>query len=218
MKTIILDIETTARPETEIADLLPSITAPSNWKDEAKIAAYVAEKRAQAIAEGALDPVLGRVLAVGVLVDGAFEFVGWPEERQLLRDTWHRLEGMFRAGTKFVTFNGHRFDFPFLARRSWACGVAVPSWIPRDGRWPRHAFVDLLEVWQAGNRTESIGLDRLARLCGLPGKAGNGANFGLLWASDRPAALRYLEQDLRLTASLAERMLVEAEPEPGDRL
>lgn len=217
MKTIVLDIETSARPEAEIVDLLPAIEPPGNYRDPEKITAYLAEKRARLLTDAALDPVLGRVLVTGILAEGSFEPITDEDEAALLRNTWVRIGDHFLAGCRVVTFCGHRFDFPFLARRSWALGVPVPHWFPRDGRWPRSVFIDLAEVWAAGDRGVTISLDRLARLCGVGRKTGSGSDFGLLWRTDRDAALRYLETDLRLTSVLAERMLAHDTPAEEDR-
>lgn len=212
MKATILDIETGARPIAEIEPLLPAITAPANYKDAEKIRAYIEQRRAELLSDAALDATLGRVLAVGILRhDSPPQFITPDDEAALLRDTWRELDDK-AAGEITVTFCGHRFDFPFLARRSWALGVAVPEWFPRDGRFPRHAFYDLAELWQCGDRTETISLDRLARVLGLPGKTGDGADFARLFREDRPAALAYLENDLKLTRAIFERVSVRATP------
>ncbi len=85
--------------------------------------------------------------------------------------------------------------------------MPLSDWFPRDGRYPKHAFCDLAEVWASGDRAETISLDRLARLCGLPDKPGLGKDFAALWAMNRPAALAYLANDLRLTAGLWHRLV-----------
>jgi hypothetical protein len=201
MKPLVVDIETGPRPDAEA--FLPEITAPTNYKDEAKRSAYVVEKRLQLVADAGLDAALGRVLCAGLLrVGEPPRFIhNDADEAALLKETWSALEQK-KAGEAYVTFHGHRFDFPYLARRSFATGVTVPSWFPRDGRFPRYVFSDLAEVWSCGDRSETISLDRLARLCGLPGKSGSGADFARLWTEDRQAALSYLENDLRLTQQL----------------
>jgi predicted PolB exonuclease-like 3'-5' exonuclease len=201
MKPFVVDIETGPRPDSEAC--LPQITAPANYKDEAKRASYVIEKRSQLVAEAALDAALGQILCVGILRDGEQpQFIHNDEnETDLLRNVWHTLEHK-RSGEVYVTFNGHRFDFPYLARRSFAKGVTVPSWFPRDGRFPKYAFNDLAEVWSCGDRSATISLDRLAVLCGLPGKSHSGADFARLWKEDRKTAFAYLENDLRLTQQL----------------
>src|SRR5262249_10509615 len=97
------------------------------------------------------------------------------------------------------------FDFPYLVRRSLVTGISIPRWLPRDGRFPRHMFCDLAEVWACGDRSETISLDRLARLCGLPGKSNSGTDFAGLWAEDHNAAIAYVRKDLELTLQLWER-------------
>ena len=154
MKPVIIDIETGGR--TDAANYLPEITAPSNYKDAAKIEAYIMEKRASQLESAALSAETGRVLCVGILREGMGpQFIHDDDEKQLLHKTWHELE-THGGNEQFVTFCGHRFDFPFIARRSIALGVPVPLWFPRDGRFPRHAFCDLAELaWQCGDRTEN---------------------------------------------------------------
>ena len=49
-------------------------SAPSNYKDEDKIAAYIAEKQAESLKTAALDPDYGKIIAI------AFSWVdstGW---------------------------------------------------------------------------------------------------------------------------------------------
>lgn len=204
MKPFVLDLETAGRPDA--ADYLPEVTAPANYKDTAKIEAYLAEKRAAQLEAAALSAETARILCVGILRYGLDpQFLHDAEESKLLRKTWLELETR-EADEIFVTFNGSRFDWPMLARRSYALGVPVPAWFPADGRWPHRTHVDLFQLWQAGDRQESISLDRLARLCGLPGKTGSGADFARLWTEDRNAALVYLRHDLELTRDLWQRM------------
>lgn len=204
MKPFVIDIETSGRADA--ASYLPEITAPANYKDAAKIEAYIAEKRATQLDSAALSAETGRIVCVGILREGMEpQFLHHDDESQLIRDIWNHLE--LRDGNEqFVTFCGHRFDFPFIMRRSIALGVPVPVWFPRDGRFPRHAFCDLAELWQCGDRAESISLDRLSCLCGLPGKNGSGADFARLWGTDRKAALGYLRRDLELTLAIWQRM------------
>jgi len=200
MNPFVFDIETGPRPDAEA--WLPPIEPPSNYKDPAKIAAYVAERKSSALERAALGADTGRVLCVGVLRNSdVFRYVHHDDERELLNATWLALECRGAADV-FVTFNGNKFDFPFLLRRSYILGVTVPSWMPRDGRWKPRQHVDLMEWWQAGDRQETISLDRLARLCGLPGKTDTGAAFAAMWAANRDNALTYLKHDLELTRDL----------------
>lgn len=207
MQIVALDIECGTRADA--ADFVPE-PKTGNRTDPAKIEAHRLEKRAQALERGALDATLGRVLAVGTLhAEGPAVVIADDQESVLLTRAWDHLSHLHLSGKRLVTFCGHRFDFPFLARRSWALGVPVPLWFPNRGRFPWPSFIDLAELWSCGDRGETISLDRLARLCGLPGKTGSGDQFSLLWANDREAAIRYLETDLRLTLTLAHRILAD---------
>ena len=84
---IILDIETVAIDGA--ADLAEPVTAPANWKDPAKIAAYVAEKQAEQTSRAALYPWTARVVAVGIIDGDQVEHVltaaDEAEEAELLR-------------------------------------------------------------------------------------------------------------------------------------
>lgn len=211
MTPLILDIETGPGPFERIEPLLPKIEPPSNYKDAAKIQLYIAERKAELIEGAALKPELGRVLAVGILGDGEPRLIHSGSEAEILHMAWGHLT-MRRPTECLVTFCGHRFDLPYLARRSWILGVPVPYWFPRDGRFPRDQYVDIAEIWACGNRTETISLDRLARALGLPGKSGDGAQFSQLWATDKQQALDYLANDLQLTKAVYYRLV------PGNKV
>lgn len=212
MNPFVFDIETGPRPDAEA--WLPPIEAPANYKDPAKIEAYLAEKKATALERAALSAETGRVLCVGLFARERFDCIAEDDEATLLRITWEQLAAR-EANDVFVTFNGARFDWPFLVRRSYLLGVPVPDWMPRDGRWKPRQHVDLMELWQCGDRQESVSLDRLARLCGLPGKTDTGASFAAHWAADRAKALEYLRKDLELTRDLFLRMVGDLDREPA---
>jgi predicted PolB exonuclease-like 3'-5' exonuclease len=58
-----------------------------------------------------------------------------------------------------------------------------------------------MTVWSCGSR-DYVSLDTLAKLCGHPGKNGEGAEFARLWfgtIEEREMAKRYLENDLEMT-------------------
>ncbi len=207
MKPFVLDLETAGRADA--AEFLPPVEPPANYKDAAKIEAYLAEKRARQLETAALAADTARSLCVGILRCGKPpQFLHDGDEDALLRASWRELETR-AADEVFTTFNGARFDWPMLARRSFALGVPVPVWFPRDGRWPARAHCDLLALWQCGDRAETISLDRLARVLGLPGKTGSGADFARLFGENRPAALAYLENDLKITREVWLRMVRE---------
>ena len=83
MRSIVFDIETGALPEAELEKSLPpfdpSEVKTGNMTDPRKIAAKIADAEAKHrrdyFERAALDPLTGRVLAVGLLYPATSEFV-----------------------------------------------------------------------------------------------------------------------------------------------
>lgn len=123
----VIDIETFPLDNCgEFLDL-SEIAAPANYKDEAKIAAYIAEKKAEIIAKAALDLDLCRVVAIGWLREDKIEPRVWvcdvPDaEAQALRNFWDELDNRITIG-----YNQVGFDLPILLRRSLYLGVHAPA-------------------------------------------------------------------------------------------
>lgn len=221
MKTWIVDIETGPLAEQELAAMLPAFDPA-----EVKVGNLGPEKAAQKVAEAeaaqrrecfrkaALDPLTGRVLAIGMLEletdeavilgdDSATAPGTEAAERDVLGQFWERLRGDGGRVHAVVGFNSHQFDLPFLVRRSWKHGVPVPLGV-RRGRYWNDQFVDLREWWQLGDRQARGSLDAVARHLGVGEKTGRGADFARLWWEDRAMAEAYLENDLRLTLKVAQ--------------
>ena len=218
MNTLIFDIETAALPEAELAALIPPFdpaeVKTGNIKDPDKIAAKIAEAEANHrrdfFDKAALDPLTGRVLAVGLLTNVEFgmqtaEFrpLGDEDEAALLREFWNVCRGEMGRINQMVGFNTHLFDLPFLIRRSWKHRIEVPLGI-RRGRYWGDQMVDLRDVWQLGDRQPRGSLDAIAKHLGVGAKNGEGAEFAHLWQNDRAKAVEYLRNDLALTAKIAE--------------
>ena len=213
MNTIIFDIETGPLPESELAALLPPFdpaeVKTGNIKDPDKIAAKVAEAEANHRRDffdrAALDPLTGRVVAVGLLYpdSGEFHVIGHEDEAATLREFWDVCRGQQGRINQMVGFNTHLFDLPFLIRRSWKHRVAVPLGI-RRGRYWSDEMLDLRDGWQLGDRMAKGSLDVIAKHLGVGAKNGDGKAFAGLWASDRAQAVAYLRNDVQLTAKVAE--------------
>lgn len=213
MSKIFFDIETAPVPETELAALLPPFdpteVKTGNLKDPDKIAAKIAEAEANHRREffdkAALDPLTGRVVAIGVLYPDSREFVilGDEDEVRLLSKFWELTRGEMGRVHQMVGFNCHLFDLPFLIRRSWKHRVPVPLGI-RRGRYWSDQLVDLREAWQLGDRQARGSLDSIAKHLNVGAKNGDGKLFAELWRSDRAQAEAYLRNDVELTAKVAE--------------
>ena len=213
MQTIFFDIETGPLPDTELAALVPPFdpaeVKTGNLKDPDKIAAKLAEAEANHrrdfFEKAALDPLTGRVVAVGLLYPDSGEFVviGHEDEAATLREFWEVTKGEMGRINQMVGFNSNAFDLPFLIRRSWRHRVAVPFGI-RRGRYWSDEMVDLRDAWQLGDRQARGSLDTIAKHLGVGTKNGSGAEFAALWQTDRAKATEYLRNDLQLTARIAD--------------
>lgn len=145
------------------------IQAPSNYKDPAKIADYIANKQMEVLRTNevakieyvekikeeekkfALSPMTGRVILVGLMTDSetvaseiqaekymetGFSYralgFGGENERELLIKTMEVLERIFRSQDYefLVTYNGKRFDLPFLIYRSLIYNIDKPFSMP----------------------------------------------------------------------------------------
>jgi hypothetical protein len=169
-----------------------------------------------------LDPAVGRVLAVAVAVDGAPTAVlSGADEAHLLGE----LDGLLRAlpAGVVVTWNGGRFDLPYLAAR--AAGLGVPLGLqlevdrhrpPRPGqlpgtapgyraRWYDHAHLDVYRAYRA-----DVGpalrvpctLKTVAALAGLAPVEVDTTRVHLL---DQATLARYVGSDARCALELARR-------------
>jgi predicted PolB exonuclease-like 3'-5' exonuclease len=122
---IFLDLETAAIDDAD--QYIEPVSAPANYKDAEKIAAYIAEATEKAKDKCALDPDLGRIVALG--------WMHPRDQRPTVRvcrtetDEKDALELFWReydSSAALVTFNGLRFDLPVLMRRSLYLNLRYP--------------------------------------------------------------------------------------------
>lgn len=204
MKTITFDIETGPLSRADIAELMPTFEAPSNWKDPEKIRAFIVKKEADWYQQAALSATTGRVLAIGYIEDGGgFKALASGDEQADIAAFWNLVSHYGSVTNKLIGFNSNSFDLPFLIRRSWKLGVRPPVTL-MSGRYLNHNCIDLLDLWRCGNREDRISLDMLARYLDVGAKNGSGSDFASLWSMSREAALSYLENDVQITRRCAE--------------
>ena len=207
MRYTVFDIETGPLPVDFLVNQMPEFQAPANWKDEEKIQAKIKEQESKWFQKAALDASTGQVLAIGYKdQDGnvAIDSQKTSSERELLESFWDLSTKDHTS--KWIGFNSHGFDLPFLFRRSLVHGITVGQPIRENRYWP-NKFTDLMEVWSCGNREQRISLDRLSHMLGIGGKSGSGAQFAELFISNPKAAFDYLKHDLDLTDSVLQKML-----------
>ena len=222
MQTIVFDVETGPLAEGELSALLPPFdpaeVKTGNIKDPEKVAAKIAEAEASHrrdfFDKAALDPLTGRVVAIGMLVfdelseagpamdSGKCVIIGHDDEAQTLREFWQYTQAEMGRMNPMIGFNIFGFDLPFLFRRSWKRRVPIPFGL-RRGRYWGDQLIDLRDVWQLGDRQARGSLDSIAKHLGVGAKNGDGKAFAALWQSDRKQAEAYLRNDLELTAKIA---------------
>jgi predicted PolB exonuclease-like 3'-5' exonuclease len=205
----VIDTETVAIDGAE--SLMEAVTAPSNYKDEAKIAAYIAEKTKERAERAALYPYTARIVALGVQSDTAAAPTVWAaktegEEADLLRRFWATVYQPLSGHVEpLVTFNGLGFDLPLLMVRSRLLGVDCPELNLDRYRTPH---VDLMERLTFRGAIDRRSLKWFAARFGLttldPIK---GSEIpGLVAAGDWKAVAAHCASDVKLTHALARRL------------
>lgn len=211
---ILLDIETwpAMTPEMEadiMAEIEAEVKAPANYKDPEKIRAYVEEAKAKAktkaIEKAALSPLTGAVALVTLAeVRGTDRDVeqfcapAMSDESACLTDVLSWLSIRDR-GHQIVTFNGSRFDLPYLSVRAMARRITSPWPIPRAKDYHRH-----LDLFDALGGLGS--LDRYARAILGRGKGEvTGADVPRLWAgsaADQERVRQYARDEMGLLVDI----------------
>ena len=128
MSAIIVDIECVGIDTA--SDYLEPVEAPSNYKDPAKIDAYIQEATAKAVERCGLDPDLCRIVALGHgEVEGRDNVILCRDEETeaaALAAFWKHVVDGYGHCRRIVSFNGFGYDLPVLMRRSQLLGVDHP--------------------------------------------------------------------------------------------
>jgi hypothetical protein len=208
---IIFDIETGPLPvdQLNIPPFDPSQVKVGNIKDPDKIAEKLQKAEeshtADYIRNAALDALSGQVLCIGYRKDNQETGIMCSDadgEATMLRQWWALLN-YYERNPMLIGFNIKAFDLPFLIKRSWKHRLEVPYWL-RSGRFWAETVIDLREVWQLGDSRAHGSLGAISRHLGLGDKGGSGAEFNLLWNTDRQAAIDYCLLDVELTKRVAD--------------
>jgi predicted PolB exonuclease-like 3'-5' exonuclease len=209
---IALDIETVGNMEA--AKNLPEPKANGRLKDPAKIAADIAEKKAEQIEKLALDPLTGRIIAAAaVKIDDGDEWCGIIDEatdakEMVLIETI--LNIICDDDTRLVTFNGAGFDLPYIYKRALILGVPIGGVPPLSAwlkRYTTDKHIDRMEVWT--NWGGYVGLNTLAKMILGRSKAEIDVMMFpemLKTEEGRKQMQDYNLQDARLTAELFKKM------------
>ena len=181
---LFLDLETIPDQREGAADKAASlISAPSNYRDPEKIAAYVAERAAEAWRKTSLDGGYGEVICIGYALDNEPAVVlhrkadsGPDGERELLAAFWSMVDEEVVDTPTWVGHNILRFDLRFLWRRSIVLGVPMYRRIPFDVSPWSDQVQDTMLMWTV-DRNAFISQDELLSILGIDsGDPINGAD------------------------------------------
>ena len=206
MKNIVFDIETVPQDPAKLLALAPEFTAAANLKDPDKIAASIAKKRADFLADAALNWKTAEVVLIGAGDDTEIRSFTADSEKQLLGDFLDLVSAALGDGVVVGGHNVKAFDLPMLVNRARVHGLKIPRnvlsvWRGRQ-QWHDNIF-DTLEILSFGRSFDGNGVDDVARVFGLPPKLGHGGDFPLLWRADREAALAYNRRDVEIEIEIA---------------
>ena len=194
---IYFDIETIpAQNERDIATLredadkeIAALKAPSNYKDEAKIAEYIAAKKAEIEAsfddryrKTSFDGAMGQIVCISVATDDSpplnLYISDWKDHEGDLIEQFYKYVTMsyLPSQNQRPTFIGHNiigFDLRFLFQRSVILGIKPPMIIPFKAKPWDDAVFDTMTAWAGvGNRVS------LAKLCKVFGLDPKGSEIG----------------------------------------
>ena len=205
---LIFDIETGPLPADQLDQYWDeSAVKTGNLRDPAKIAEKIVEARTAFVERAALDPITGRVLAIGLQSPSGWSLCDASEESDLLIAFWQQIDAAISSQLPVVGWNVHDFDLPFLIGRSRILGVNIPAGL-RHGRYWSDLITDLMKIWTLDRYGTYAKLDTVGRALGLGGKTDgiDGSQFHVLWSTDRAKAVEYLRRDVELTAAIHERI------------
>ncbi len=214
MPTLVFDIETIP----DVAGLRVLNGADANVANvaDADVAAAALAARKEKTGSEFLPHHLHRVCAIScVLREGQDNIAAWSlgglddDEPTLIRKFFALIE---RYTPQLVSWNGGGFDLPVLHYRALMHGISASRYWDwgdddRDFKWNNYLgryhtrHLDLMDVLAMFQPRAFVGLDDLAKLCGLPGKLG--MDGGQVWPAYQRGELAeiraYCETDVANT-------------------
>jgi hypothetical protein len=220
---IVVDCESLA--PADVDRWIEAGSAPSNYKDPDKIAAYIEEDRRKRMDKAATDVDLAQVLCVAAYcgsVPGAVVDVleSWNANAEIVNEDATIGTALSYLATPAVIGFNVAFDMPLLLRRAQLLGLPVGD-LPRF-EYSKYRPSSL--VWPvSGQRTDVIDIAQVLSFYGaIPGKSldwycrrfecpitdeYSGSQVAALWeAGDYEAIVEHATKDVQRTAWLAQRL------------
>ena len=229
---IVFDIETSPLGHDDLLNIIPfvdrrkpprgNIKLEETWKKKLKEwnAPQAAKKREtehidKLKSKGALNPLTGHVLAIGIKYDkGEGEQVKILEgiEKAILAEFWEILGWFTKRAEPVFTYNGHEFDLPFLLCRSRLYRLKPEEHLGRPlkndyGKFPS-TFIDIAKVWSGAYRG-NWDMPKFEHLCGAFGikaksQGFRGDSFAHLYRTDNDRAMAYLTEEVEALWELSD--------------
>ena len=198
---LFFDIETEVNPDA--VNFIQAPNAPSNYKDQEKIAAYVAEKQAETLKTAALDPDYGKIIAIAMTGDLDLEpiVIDYHDynEKQLLEQFWLYYE---ECNGYSCGYNIIGFDLPYIMRRSFDLGLKVPL-LPSLAKYRLEPTIDLMGIlynWGAAK-----GLKWVCKRYGIENPF-EGLDGSMVQDMDIETLRAYVANDVKLVQALYKKM------------
>lgn len=144
----------------------------------------------------------GRVIAIGygIAIGDSLNVllhIDTDDEAVLLDMFWSTVICIRRKEGRLFSFNGDKFDIPFVTRRSWVHGIRCPYLMTKYRKMEEFS-VDVMPHWGMGDYQARISLAKLAVALGTAPKNDEveGKYFWMIVDRDRELAERYLLGDI----------------------
>lgn len=220
---IFFDIETLPTNDAEvIAEMGRTITAPAQYKKPESIKEWLAENKESAlkemVAKTSFDGALGRIACISWAIDDGEIHATSPEDTELQMLETFRLVcatadinyhgGSTRGEVQFCGHNVAGFDIPFLKHRSIIHAVKPhPAFMKaaKAKSWDT-CILDTMLMWSQ-EREKRIGMDKLCRVLGIPGKGDfDGSMVAETWPTDPQKVIEYCKDDVARTRDIYKRL------------
>ena len=172
MEPLALDIETI--PDETKEKYLAEPEPAKNIKDPDKIKEDIERKRAGMVSKMALSPFTGRICSFSIYgkdkenrFSNTIDKICDAEEARVLGSLFALLT-LGLAKYRIITWNGYRFDFPYIYKRAMSLSLPLPSGCPALNYWgkrySRFPHCDLMQELAGWSKEENETLDMMGQI------------------------------------------------------
>lgn len=203
MKKNILFFDIETEVNSDAVEFIQVPSAPSNYKDQEKIAAYIAEKQAEALKTAALDPDYGKIIAIAMSGDPDLEPIVIDNydysEKEIVEQFWlyYQEYNGYSCGYNIINF-----DLPYIMRRSFDLGVKA-SIIPFLAKYRVEPTTDLMGI--LFNWGQAKGLKWVCKRYGIENPF-EGLDGSMVQDMDIATLRAYVANDVKLVQQLYKKM------------